>query len=92
MHDGHRHGRADGRAQPEAARGQGMAGRCAHREFGLKRQRRLCDRILDVAAGADPWQRPNADAEGGSADQRRHVAAISGGDRSDGRSSVQLDV
>ena len=41
-------------AQFETAGGACVAGCCAHREFGVKRQRRLRDSVLDRAAGADP--------------------------------------
>ena len=52
LHDRSRHGRAAGRAQPEAAGSEGVAGSRAHGQLGFKRQRRLCDRLLDGAAGA----------------------------------------
>ena len=56
MHDRCRNRRAAGRAQPETARSEGAAGHGAHGRFGIERQRRLRDRILDGAAGADPCQ------------------------------------
>ena len=55
--DRHRYRCVRGRTEPEADGREGNAGAGTNGCFGLKRQRGLCDRVLDRTAGADTFGR-----------------------------------